>query len=108
MKTPLLSLVMLCLTNCLFADDAYERAMAAYRNEQWQDAINEFMLVHKQDPRYAKSMRFVGYNIYGREFGQWDVAVEFCVEAWHADPKDPKVLEDLGRAALKRQKQLEE
>ncbi|WP_309400189.1 hypothetical protein [Cerasicoccus maritimus] len=93
--------------NSLLASDAYERAMKAYQNEQWQEAVNEFMLVEKEHPRYATAMRYVGYNIFGREFGQWDVAVEFCVEAWHAAPQDPKVLEDLGRAALKRQKQIE-
>lgn len=107
MKQFLAILFCLSLISPLFAaSDEWEEAYEAYRDKDWQKAIELFQKVNPEDPKYATAMRYAGYNVYGRELGQWDKAIPLCVKAYEADPDDIKVLEDLGRACLKRKEQL--
>lgn len=108
MKKHVNLLFCLCLATPLFANsEEWKEAYEAYRNKDWKEAIELFQKVSPEDPKYATAMRYAGYNVYGRELGQWDKAIPLCVKAYEADPNDVKVLEDLGRACLMRQEQLE-
>lgn len=108
MKQLLIALFCLCTITPAFAQSKeWNDAYNAYKKENWEEAIKLFQKVERDDPSYATAMRYVGYNIYGRELGDWDNAVKFCVKAYEAHPKDLRVLDDLGRACLKRKEQLE-
>jgi len=106
----ILSAVLVLLISCLslFANSAkWDDASSAYRSQNWKEAIQKFKEIDEHDEAYATAQRYIGYNIYGRELNNWSKAVEHCINAYKKDPNDPKVLEDLGRACLKRQIELE-
>jgi len=50
---------------------------------------------------YATAQRYIGFNIYGREWDKWAEGIPYLEEAYRIAPHDPKVLEDIGRAYLK-------
>jgi len=104
----LIILVSLISYSSLFAGSPqWDKAHKAYRSQNWEKAIELFEKIQKEEREYATAQRYIGYNIYGRELDNWSKAIEHCIKAYQKDPDDEKVLEDLGRACLNRQEELE-
>ncbi len=72
-----------------------------YQVGDFENALAAYQLVPKGSPNYATAQRYIGYNIYGREWGRWEEGLPFLEEAYRVAPSDPKVLEDIGRAYVK-------
>ena len=107
MKKLISLLLLYSLTSFLAASPKWDEAYEAYRSEDWEEAIKLFKKIKEEEKEYATAQRYIGYNIYGRELNNWSKAIEHCINAYQKDPNDEKVLEDLGRACLKKQKELE-
>ena len=107
MKKLILLLLFSSLANFLAASPKWNEAYEAYRSKDWEEAIELFKKIKEEEKEYATAQRYIGYNIYGRELNDWSKAIEHCINAYQKDPNDEKVLEDLGRACLKKQKELE-
>lgn len=107
MRKIILILLLSLITSLSAENPKWIKAYEAYRSEDWERAIELFNKIRKGEKDYATAQRYIGYNIYGRELNNWSKAIEHCINAYQEDPNDEKVLEDLGRACLKRQKELE-
>ena len=95
----ILLITLLSMTSNLFAGSAqWDAAMTSYKDKNWKDAIELFSNIDKNSDEYATAQRYIGYNIYGRELNNWNKAVDHCILAYQANPKDEKVLEDFTRA----------
>ena len=83
-------------------ENPFDRGVVLYYFEKdFQGALEAYKLMPEDHPNYPTAQRYIGHNIYGREWGQWEQAVPSVEEAYRAAPNDPKVLEDIGRVYLK-------
>jgi hypothetical protein len=72
-----------------------------YREHNHLGALAKYKQVKPSSKYYATAQRYIGHNIYGREWGAWDKGVPYLEEALRVSPEDPHVLEDIGRAYVK-------
>ena len=95
-------LLCLCIMFAVGCAGAFEQGNRLYYKERdFAKALEAYMRVPKESPLYATAQRYIGYNIYGREWGQWQDGLPYLEEALRSAPDDPKVLEDIGRAYIK-------
>jgi tRNA A-37 threonylcarbamoyl transferase component Bud32 len=80
------------------AHDLYRDGMRAYDLGDYKKAADQLARVPRYHPQYATAMRFLGYNIYVREWNRPEEGIPYLDRAYEADPDDPKVLEDIVRA----------
>jgi hypothetical protein len=85
----------------LLAQDPYRDGMEAYLARDFQRAVELLSRVPASHPQYAKAMRFVGYNIFVREWNRPQDGIPYVTRAWKAAPGDSKVMEDVTRAYAK-------
>lgn len=79
--------------------DAFEEGNRLYfRERNLEEALKRYLEVERSDPNYATARRYIGHNIYGREWGRWQEGIPFLEDAQAIAPDNPKVLEDIGRA----------
>ena len=72
-----------------------------YQERNYEAALEKYKQVKPSSVHYATAQRYIGHNIYGREWGNWEEGIPYLEEALRTDPNDPKVLEDIGRAYVK-------
>jgi tetratricopeptide (TPR) repeat protein len=83
-------------------DFAYRAGNKLYYQERdYEAALRKYKQVKPWSVHYATAQRYIGHNIYGREWGNWEEGIPYLEEALRIDPNDPKVLEDIGRAYVK-------
>lgn len=71
-----------------------------FRERNFEEALKHYLAVENSDPKYATARRYIGHNIYGREWGRWAEGIPFLEDARAIAPDDPKLLEDIGRAYI--------
>jgi predicted Ser/Thr protein kinase/tetratricopeptide (TPR) repeat protein len=79
------------------AESAYDEGMTAYDAGDFKRAVELLGRVPRYHPEYARAMRFVGYNIYLREWNKPEEGLPYLDRAYEAAPDDHKVLEDIVR-----------
>ena len=72
--------------------------MRAYENGEFPKAWTLLAQVPRTHPEFAKAYRFVGYNIFVREWDRPLEGIPYLDKAFQAAPSDRKVLEDITRA----------
>lgn len=79
--------------------DAFEEGNKLYFHERdIEAALERYLEVTESHPHYLTARRYVGHNIYGREWSRWQEGLPYLEEVLKIAPDDPKVLEDIGRA----------
>lgn len=77
----------------------FERGNQLYFKERNIDeALQAYLAVTDDDPAYVTALRYIGHNIYGREWSRWTEGLPYLERAIAIAPEDPKLLEDIGRA----------
>lgn len=76
---------------------AFDRGMEAYRAEDWHTAIAYFEAVPENDPRFAKAMRWIGWEIYAEELDDPKKGLPYVSRAMLSAPGDGNVWEDFTR-----------
>ena len=79
--------------------DAFEEGNRLYFQERdIEAALERYLDVQEKHPDYVTARRYIGHNIFGREWSRWQEGLPYLEEAIKLSPDDRKVLEDLGRA----------
>ena len=80
--------------------DAFERGNKLYfhKPRDIEGALACYLEVAEGDPNYLTAQRYIGHNVYGREWSRWSEGLPYLENAFRLAPEDPKVLEDIGRA----------
>ncbi|MEM8867032.1 MAG: hypothetical protein AAGC73_02080 [Verrucomicrobiota bacterium] len=80
------------------AKEAFSQGYNHQKNRDFEKAVAAWASIPQRYEHYADARRRAGFNVLGRELGRWEEAILFLLDAYAVDPKDKKVLEDLGRA----------
>jgi DNA-binding transcriptional MerR regulator len=81
--------------------DAFDQGNELYFHERnIEGALASYLEVPESDPHFVTARRYIGHNVYGREWSRWQEGLPYLEEAHRLAPDDPKVLEDIGRAYL--------
>lgn len=58
--------------------DTFEEGNRLYfRERNLEEALKHYLDVQGSDPNYAKARRYIGHNIYGREWSRWHEGIPF-------------------------------
>ncbi|HVF12239.1 MAG TPA: MerR family transcriptional regulator [Actinomycetota bacterium] len=79
--------------------DVFEEGNRLYFHERdIEAALERYLEVEQSHPHYVTARRYIGHNVYGREWSRWQEGIPYLEEALRIAPGDAKVLEDIGRA----------
>ena len=76
---------------------AWEEGLLAYDSGDYQKAIAYWRQVPESDPEYARSLRYVGWEIYADQLGQPRKALPYVHKSLLEKPFDGNSWQDLGR-----------
>ncbi len=79
---------------------AYDLGMAAYRAQDYAEAERLLAMVPPDSPRYAKAMRWIGWEIRAKQYRNAPAGVAYVNRALMADPLDGNVWQDWYRTYL--------
>lgn len=78
-------------------EEFYVHGMAAYRVGNYEEAVRLLSRVPRSHRGYARAMRFVGYNIYAREWKRPSEGLPYIHRSLAADPFEGNVWQDISR-----------
>jgi len=71
-----------------------------FEKRNYKEALKHYSQVSENDVNYITSLRYIGYNIYCREYKENKNGLKYLEKAYTLNPTDKKVLEDLGRCYI--------
>jgi len=77
--------------------DAWSMGRVAYDAGEFERAVAYWKQVPESDPQYARSLRYIGWEVYAEELGEPARALPFVHRCLWVAPLDGNTWQDLGR-----------
>lgn len=83
------------------AREAFNQGMNHLKAKNFEKALEAWLSIPEKRDAYADARRRAGFNVLGRELGDWEGALVCLLDAYAESARDERVLEDLGRAYMR-------